>query len=96
MIRARLRLFLLVVALLLGQLGAVAHGASHARDTGDAAHPACEWCLGYAGLDHGIGAAPLDIAVVADKVLDHAVASLPTGRAAQPPYLSRAPPVSRV
>lgn len=87
-----LRLILLVLALLLGQLGAVAHGVSHIQDDGDARHPACEWCLGYAGLDHGIGSAHADIAVVRAEFVAYAAPRLPTGRRAQPPYLSRAPP----
>lgn len=88
-----LRLIFLVLALLLGQLGTVAHGVSHIQDDGDARHPACEWCLGYAGLDHGIDAAHADIAVVRAEFIAYTTPLLPTGRSAQPPYLSRAPPV---
>ncbi len=87
-----LRLILLVVALLLGQLGALAHGVSHIRDDGYAPHPACEWCLGYAGLDHGIGSTHVDIAVVRAEFIAYLAPLLPSGRSAPPPYLSRAPP----
>lgn len=87
-----LRHICLVIALLLGQLGAVAHGISHIQDDGDARHPACEWCLAYAGLDHGIGSTHADIVMARAKFFACTVPLLPVGRSAQPPYLSRAPP----
>jgi hypothetical protein len=51
-----LHAFLLVVALLLAQLGAVAHAAGHSRDAGLPSDSACELCVGYAQI---AGAAPL-------------------------------------
>jgi hypothetical protein len=90
--RAHLRLLLLIAALLLGQLGGLAHGASHIQDAADPGHPACEWCLGYASLDHGLTGTPPTVPALAAAYVDIAARALPAGLAARPPYLSRAPP----
>ncbi len=87
-----LRSWLLVAALLFSQLGALSHGASHLHDADEVPHTACAWCMGYAGLDHGLTSAPLDLGRADSRPTPPAEGALPLGRAALPPYLSRAPP----
>ncbi len=87
------RLFLLIAALLSGQLGGLFHAVGHHTQEGDAPHAACEWCAAYSALDHGLACAPADIPAAAE----HAVLAVPIPVSFSGPhhlpFHSRAPPV---
>jgi hypothetical protein len=87
------RLFLLVTALLSGQVGGLFHAIGHHAQEGDAPHAACEWCAAYSALDHGLAGAPADIPAAAAPALLPVL--VPVSRSGRPflPFHSRAPPV---
>ena len=101
MIRRNRKLFvhLLSLALLLAQLGMIAHASTHLRADPHAAPTQaqlCVECLSFAPLQNAVGGAPAVVIVVESPVdLIHEVEAA----AAVPPrafdaFRSRAPPVS--
>lgn len=91
-----IRLLLLALALLVVQWAGTLHGLSHGfEDHGEhegEPEAACEWCLAYVALDHGL-AAPAPTMPLADQPRT----LVPEGRqghrlAPRPGYRSRAPP----
>jgi hypothetical protein len=92
--RSRFRIALLLsVVLLLGQLGSLAHAASHLK-AGDAdrLHQVCELCVAYAAVDAGVTATAWSCQTDAAGFPPVATVSLPGGGASLPPYVIRAPP----
>lgn len=90
-----LRLLLLTAALLLGQLGGLAHGIGHIQDK-ERPHTPCQLCVAYAAFDHAAAAAPnlLTVENVCPPPLAVAVVAF-----ASPPsrhYHARAPPAPLV
>lgn len=91
-----LRLLLLCLALLFGQLGGALHAyAHHGPDQGQP-HAACQLCAAYANLDHAVTGTP----PAALSAQDHPapISRLRTGLppACTPPYRCRAPPARLV
>lgn len=84
---------LLSLALLLGQLGGIAHAASHLQgDSKDRPHGACELCVAYAALDAGATSGSAAFHAQACHFAPEAAVWLPVGNVTLPPYASRAPP----
>lgn len=90
---ASLRLLLLTAALLLGQLGGLLHGLSHAQEDQERPHAPCQLCTAHAALDHAAAAPTPGLPVAATRPLPFARPASGIERAPAPPYRSRAPPV---
>lgn len=88
------RLLLLIATLLIVQLGGLLHGLTHVgEDEHDGQpHAACEWCLAYVALDHGLTHTPP--ALPAHLAPPPLASATPRPRATHTdlPYRSRAPP----
>ncbi|HRH81423.1 MAG TPA: hypothetical protein PLW81_10305 [Thiobacillaceae bacterium] len=89
------RLLLLAAALLVVQWAGLSHGLSHGFEDhgGHEGEPqaACEWCLAYAALDHGL-AAPAPTVPLADQPRAFVPEVQRAPCAPRPGYRSRAPP----
>ncbi|MBI5937485.1 MAG: hypothetical protein HY850_06535 [Betaproteobacteria bacterium] len=93
MIRRTLRLLSLLFFVLTVQWGGAAHALSHLDDQDHLTHAACELCVAYSALDHGLaGPAPLPVADARYHPVADTLATPGTARNDSQPYLSRAPP----
>lgn len=86
--------FLLSIALLLGQLGGIAHAASHYQEDGKGRpHSVCELCVAYAALDAGATSDPPAFHGESCGFAQEAEPAQSHGSVTLPPYASRATPV---
>ncbi|MBK9326007.1 MAG: hypothetical protein IPN00_06625 [Hydrogenophilales bacterium] len=84
--------FLLVVALLSGQMAGLRHGANHHESDQDVPHAACQWCGAYGALDLGLAVVPPVLPAMARENPTPIPGHVSRVCRFLPPFRSRAPP----
>jgi hypothetical protein len=87
-----LGVFLLIMALLSGQVAGLRHGVDHHEPDHDVPHAACQWCGAYGALDLGFAVAPPDLPAMARGNLALFIGHVSRVSCFDPLFRSRAPP----